>query len=638
MYFLMDHFRRFGWLYPALAVALAWPSIIGALRSPPDLDFGTIRQATAYQDQLLTEFSGPPAFEEFLHLWTEDHLNVAFVKDPRIRRLMEGMAGVAGERWITELDEIESTYGAVLDKWGSLDGQAAYAKSGKAYLARYEAEGLPGYLNLVHEEGIYFGYVFFNGRSARHRALAVRAIRDENWDEVMRQIRFSLGVWRPGYTTRGEQRGKFVSTAVDLYADLLAARPPRKVQEQCVDQISGLLKEVAALPDIPVSPASAHLPQMYHPFGLDFLPVRRNFEALGRLLTYRDRFRHPALQKWVADNSSGGEYLYSTRRDLNWTTAMVESRVLRLAAEHEPYVLEAHHLPADLLSQLDPFTLASTLSYDVFSASAGIRRAESIQRTRLLLLQVAFAAQLYRDEHGNWPSGIEDLYAREIMPYAKGVTLAPGMKWEFDTAIHPILPIRMGWLELDEDSFRAHWERWVHDSRLDISCESEEFSPEHKFEIRLGPRSEAEPVRALALAAFVKLRVPSVESVKVLYQLPRQNDPRGAGLTESFARELTERFDTLALGSLARSHEAFRQAEGLNREGLLHHTGGAPGTTGFLRHVELQMQLKPPERVFTIWSPGPDGIDDGGDRPYRSQDHEGNPIHRGDIVLFPEGL
>lgn len=635
--------RRNAGLLVLVAVLIAWPLMLRRIGDYPALDMETVREASAFQEGLISEIGGRPDYKALQALWPVEEERNEFLRHAAVWRLFEGMWRTTGEPWVTELGAVEAVFGEALDGWGSLDGKAAYAVPHEELIEAYETGEGVAYAELAQlSSGTHYlrrYYNFIRARSVWHLARSVRAMEREEWAAALDEIDRAMRVWKPFYATSPSGIQSYLSTAADGYAELLTFNPPAPVSRAAAERLHALLSELEALPELPISVVAANLPQTLtmgvpaRGIGLP-LTVTWNEESVRRALYYRDRFEDPWLMAWASRFEEPIAYDSAMRNALWWTSTPSEAKFLRLAAKRQPEILAAHRLPEELLERLDAATLAYTLPYDRSVLDPERRLQLTQQPTEVQLLEIAFAARAFRGAEGRWPRDLEELYPEYMQTMPEGIHATPGMSVGVDTRPWTVLPVRMGWLELSRAELKAHWDARLPDFNHLGSYNLERTPEQNVWEV-CHVDWDDRPIRRVALKALLQRREKFLENVELTYRAGREEGTRAEPLTPEIARWAMDE-DAAQPDPRLPSDISLPAEHRIKRRDQVGRM-----TPGKLRDVRLTMRTPASLRVFAIWSPGPDGIDDGGRMPYvnyRLQPGGSVRVHRGDIVVFPDGL
>lgn len=410
--------------------------------------------------------------------------------------------------------------------------------------------------------------------------------------------------------------------------------------------------------------------------------LRRDQIQDERLRAWADRFWENHLEPRIKKPSLSFMFMIDImKRNPSWTLRLSTRRWICEVIESQPELLANDVFPVETIQSLDPLTFAILTPG---SPQIGVNSLEVTMRSRSMLtqgriLEAAFAARLFEREHGRWPEGLVDLTPAYFPALEEG--------YVDDEGKGIFTPIQMGWLDMTPELQSTLLSEWVplkslkgtgayhkiNADRLEIlgafamwPIESPIESGD-TFTIIADPKNPGKPMvtkldenripfnvyenkyltnpvlplavteamqahprlfsdaEALIPRVTLKGRKPGVNPGEPLTLANAEFDIQFDPLDADYARRVTDETDVLFWSQPNKDLPPDKPGE--KKPNLKERTVQPP------RQVMVRSRLTVPERVFTIWSPGPDGQDDGGQIAY---DATNGSISRGDLLAFPE--
>ena len=663
------HLRKHGWIYIVCILLVIWPLVLIRMQRVPPVDVDTIYQVGQWIDGEVERQYGAPLYEEFKDYdvrWEDKDIKPQDSRAMRVSLLRGGSAFVSPciEKDIASLTQI---YESQFEEWNDLARRGVYYRPIAKTLDRLESA--------TETESLDYGFsshladfMTIQLMTKWRRALAEQAIGRQDWENALQILEENAHIGDPVRTNY--LIGHLIAVAVrgigyGGYRVLLLSNPPPEVDRQALAalirlresdpkydwliplmEIRGWMEQLAAMQILPPSLTSR---------GEDWMKNALIFNAVASAFVYRDQFSDRSFRSWgdrfekkyLGDDSSFGYFPFvevMSQGGLRWTTISSTSKWLKQAAETEPVIFESLHLPEESEPSLDPWTLA------LLSGKPGYNEVEAETRNRVMmtkgrLLELAFAARLYRHERGQWPQSIDSLVPEYLPPFDDPDSTK-------EVATQPFTPFQIARQDVDDALKEALWSQVL--SR-EITRERNAQKPDEIDVIQVSrelrskghpmthPEWIEQPVIPVALAEGLRAYPKLVESAEVWMarsralelgpqpgRLPEQSYDLSEWepIREAYARQVTDESDALFWRQL-RDRDLPPDKQGDQRPELTERTVEPPAA------IHLRVKLRAPEKVQVIWSPGPDNLDDGGRMVY---DPTNGTLSRGDLVLFPEGF
>lgn len=650
---MKEHFKRYGWLYGVCAILVLWPLVLWRMQRVPPLDPQTIEEVAKWLDGEVERRYGQPLwreFESFEERWEKEGLSLS--RDPRFERITRHYprpgTGPAAELFKSDLDSLAEIYKPYFDEWDQLAQQGIFyvpreslwVKQGEILSASQPSDLTPNFLMIQMMVKL-------------RRTLADQTIQEGRWEDALSQLRSNAHMGDPLRTSA--LIGLLIDVACraiaySAYEALLSSDTPPVVEHSALEDLMRLRSTDPRLDPTARKIINTEIFQYVIPYEADWQKYI-GFVSLGAAVDTaverRESFSSQTLRSFGEryhekyTREPGFSYLFRLFEygGNRWTTIPASVKWLKCVADSEPSFFEPHSIPDYLLESLDGWTLA-LLFADHFARSDLLN--EPLTRSRVTmtkgrLLEAAFAARLHYHEHGEWPASMEDLIPAYLPSFVEDASAA--------TYSLPFLPFQIAWQEVDEDLRAILWDEVLPLEVLHSSRPPAKALQQGPMEIdRLSTSRDwlEQPVIPLALAEALQAHPKLVEKAEV--EMTDREVPRGGDLSRwkdlvpwkpleaEYARRVTDQSDALLWSSrrFDRKEGALPpDKRGENRPELTERTVEPP------RAIRLTATLRAPERVLEIWSPGPDGEDDGGRIVY---DPTNGTLSRGDMVIFPEGF
>jgi len=655
---MKEHFKRYGWLYGVCAVLVLWPLVVWRMQRVPPLDPDTLREVARWTDVQIERRYGPSIWKEwkaFEQRW-EEYSRI--IGDPRFDRFtihtrhgggctttaaLEPDLPALGEMYDPYFDE----YDQLVEK-GNFYLPTAFYVLGSKVPQTAEARSRP-----PAPEDLIPNYLMVQTVAKLRRAIAERAIGDRNWEDALRRLEANAHVSDP-IRMRGVI-GQLIAVACRAigyggYLTLLHRSPPSDVEREALEALVRLRETDPEWDDWVWRAELLAFLEGLSASDIGIIHFMGFFEAVAGVVETRERLDKTHLRSWaerfdqryLTEPASRRQVFSAYARvfrqgGLKWTTVPSAVKWLQRVAVSQPEMFEPPGMPAELAGSLDRWTLALLAGMSYGANLDEVRIRSSVTVTKGRLLEAAFAARLYHQEHGEWPASMEDLVPAYIPPFVESASA--------EVYTLPFVPFQIAWQEVDDNLRAILWDEVLPLEALESGRSPAKALERGPIEIdRLSTSGDwlEQPVIPLALAEALQARPQLVEKAEV--QMTDREVPRGGDLSRwkdlvpwkpleaDYARRVTDESDALLWSSWRFDRDETQlppDKRGENRPQVTERTVEPP------RAIRLTATLRAPERVLKIWSPGPDGEDDGGRIVY---DPTNGTLSRGDMIIFPEGF
>ena len=649
---MKEHLRRSGWLYAVCLAVAAWPAAMARLQRVPPLDLETVRKTAAWADAEVARLYGKPMSGEFQALEAKADKEGDFAKDLRVQRLVE--VGPWTPALEPDLEAAQRNYGAALDEADALGRQGVW------YVPFAEFFGqLPDSRPVPAEEfqrifnRFYHSPKFYatRARAQWSCALASRDAARGDWPSALVELEKAAHVGdssRPAGLIGLLIAAYARAVAYGGYASLLSADLPEEVERaalQALVQLRGTDPRLNALVRWTENQGALITLFLSSPGSSLFSPDPLYlFAAVDKAAGRAEAFADPSLRawaqrfrrRWPATEAGGvGSFVAGMRSGgLRWTTLPSAVKWLKKAAATEPALLQDSIAPAEMRPGLDPWTLAF-LSGSFWGGNLeNICARGRTVATRGRLLEIAFAARLYRREHGRWPESLEELIPDYLPPIVEPRPSSPAERPAVGESAGPYAPFQIAWRDVDEPLRAALWSQalplqgpW----QPKIKASGAESIVEWRGEdVARDSLWSEQPAIPLALAELLRAHPKLVTEAQALgSDSPNPRNDQWQPLDPDRARRVTDETDAEQWSAAFYNETTLPpDKRGANRP------APAPRTVDLPKRVRLTARLQAPQKALVAWSPGPDGVDDAGRLAY---DPTNGSTSRGDILAFPEG-
>lgn len=510
--------------------------------------------------------------------------------------------------------------------------------------------------------------------SKLHRVFALDAAGEGNWNEAIREAENSARIGDPVRTNH--LIGHLINLATrsigyGTFERLLQENPDAETSREIAHVLSELNASNPRLHPVQGAMDSADgLAYLARPENDLFVPQfisEMNLVGGALLLTGKraEEVESNHDRRWLKRKlETSGDMGWTSRGTLSsialpWTRLDATAQRLRHIVRNNPTLLD--DIPAYLEIVKD--IPESDRLFLVFGASH--YHSEFLERTRIThtrgyLVQAAYASRVYYLENGHWPDSLEDLDRNLFSP------LPEGSENYFDEQLFtqetleaqvPYGPLRMEWQIADNDFMENLVNRYVGD-RLAIfqaQVHIESQSPRNAT-MEVDKRSIDYPeIRAAFLTQSVESDpeglIASVRLLDVSGNKPVELDVDtllalgyreirnkiAIGILKEMTPEYEKKLESIRTSQdlqNLRADQVINAAMIRNLDELKAIYDSRDTNRPRPEKIRLEMTLNRPDKVFAIWSPGPDGIDEGGRVVY---DPTNGTISGGDIVVYPEG-
>jgi len=478
------------------------------------------------------------------------------------------------------------------------------------------------------------------------KAIALEDAAETDWDSALSQLESNALLSDPiradfliGYLIHVACRG----IAYSAYNSLLGGEAPVEVQKKALQDLLGLRSTEPRL-----TPVIRQIEHLYLPTHLAIGSIwsERTTNLIAFFLSVESRipsashFQNTHLKSWAvrytritpSQSIRVQRSIFPAR--VKWTTIPSYVRWLSESVEKEPILFKDSIYSEELLDSGDRWTLA-LINGDWFVrrdwSEATARGRVAVARGRLL--EAAFAARIYRHDQGKWPESISELIPDYI----------PNLESEKEGSDEtgPYLPLQIAWLEVDNQTRRMLWDKNLPLEALKTLSTRNWIEEQQTFLIGFSNSRDSlnQPVIPIAVAQEFRAHPKLVDEAKVwmctepiaysgatgIYPQELIDRLPWKRIDPDRARKITDRYDRAVArdGASMRNADLSRIDSASNEEPI-----------EIPKAVRFEVKFRAPEKVLVIWSPGPDGKDDGGRIVY---DPTNGTISRGDIVVFPEG-
>ncbi len=670
---IKDHIKTFWWAYPLTVLLIAWPLCIWHMhRSISRVDLTYVKDILDTNRQIInTQFPG--ALEDSAVVPDEGYARNIFnmVGYGRSENTnFNKMIRTSGEEARRDLDNIDAEaylreipldgdHGKFENWQGYLDQDDYFCSLELLDLESMYNKPLDEHLTRLDNDYLYH-YSWTRGTpgfSLAFRTRAKFAIADRLWDIALEQSRYAVKSGNPvlPFFSDGFQSAMVCRIfGFSSYDDLMAVDPPAEVSSQAWDDLIALRQPDATQPltrwtEHPKSSRALvkwELLMREHPNQLQ--AAREVSYITPEVLVFSDAhamamfaspdFDSERLEKmgerintklWTRHGWYFPTHGSQMRRGYQWTFYPAVRKWLHAVAENEAEIKNYEaFLPYDaeaLKKCRDRYTLIRFFGGSTFAESR-VNNAfldHLYARTSGGLQELAFAVRVYYHRNGEWPDDMEDLRA---MYRSRGIeTPFP------DTQGYMYSPFQMTWIRPDEDWLRKFW---AHRLNLDANAEHLEWAKQKDGSTGLIVSERDSPdykhnypdrhVWLTDLSRFIMDADAIARHDKIVKKMEIQ---------VRYASDPADGWQTIQRDefiNIARKHYLDRNAG-----------------KKYFEDLRLVLEMKAPEKVLTIWAPGPDRIDNKAQilytSPYvygirRSEYYGYSRLdHPGDMVVFPEG-
>ncbi|MCX7014059.1 MAG: hypothetical protein NTW86_16150 [Candidatus Sumerlaeota bacterium] len=673
------HFRRFGWLYAVCLFAVGWPALMFRLQMVPPLDKKAVFAIAEWRDSEFQRGYGPSAMEDIQALEERPEtkrLRTAFGNDPRVRRLLALMQ--AAPALEEDVSAVGRAYGAILRETMDLGKKGNWYVPIAPVLRKLDPSANPSdaererwWNRLIFTPD----FLFLQTSAKLLRVESGQSALRGDWSAALAQLDESALIGDPARASSGI--GYLIAavtraTAYGGYTALLNSNPPEEVERLALNSL------IALRASDPQADRLLWMTEGYFQMAMLISLGDQRRERIGVLRLVLEQsisqcvrgsraFPTAALRSWAARFSRKLESANASSHDIpyRWTEVCAETKWLREVSTSTPDFLRQCGFPDHLVERIDPWTaafMAASLRQPE-ADEAGIRGRATATYGRLA--ELAYAARLYRKEHGQMPERLEDLIPAFVPPFEGAPATQDRPTSATEGPSQPYAPFAMGWLRVEDPLRAALWKvlpmLWegeqLNVSDLSGSPTLEAHSPESYNQSAgraAGPAARGygygygysgggygandlaswrfQPVLPLAMEEIYRAHPALVETAQA-EELPP--DPRRSWqpIDPTEARRVTDEHDI--------RWEASMPADSLPPDAPRNPANAARGASKPSQAlpfapaaVRFTACLKAPEKAFVIWSAGPDGVDDGGRICY---DPTNGTTSRGDLLVFPEG-
>jgi len=636
---MKPHFKRWGWLYGVCAFVVLWPLVLWRLQRIPPLDNATIRKATEELDRQIEREYGPSIWKKYQAFDKKFEEERSLVGNPHFERLSLHYLNVQSSSSIMkeEVVSLREQYGSRFEEWDRLVHEG---------IANVPFSDMPPMEFDKSQPTWMSNFLMIQTMAKARKAMAMQSLSEADWNSALPELKSNALLSDPiradfllGYLIHLACRG----IGYSAYNQLLWAEAPVEIQKKALQDLLGLRSTEPRL-----TPVIRQIEHLYLPTHLAIgskwsertTSLIAFFLSVESKIPAANHFQNTRLKSWAARYTriTPNQSLRIQRSifpaQVKWTTIPSYVRWLSESIEHEPILFEDSIYSKELLDSGDRWTLA-LINGDWF-----IRRdwVDAISRgrvavTRSRLLESAFAARLYRHNRGEWPENLSELIPDYI----------PSLDSEKEGADEtgPYLPLQIAWLDIDDQTRQMLWEENLPMRSIkQLSIESR--SDNRQTVLTAYGRSQDwlnQPVIPIAVAQEFRAHPKLVADAKVwmctdpvaysgaMAIYPRELIDRlpWKRIDPDHARKITDRYDRMIAndGPSMRNYDLSKIHSASDEEPL-----------EYPRGIRFWAKLRAPEKALVIWSPGPDGVDDGGRIVY---DPTNGTISGGDLVVFPEG-
>jgi hypothetical protein len=589
-----------------IAALVGWPYYIWTLHQIPSLDKETVLLLGEYVDAEVERLYGPPLHEEYERLCDKitplntydsrfpDALNWKSLSYPRLQLL-------------SHLESIGIQFDPIIKEWDRLAAQGpCYEPFASVPFAdrrdSSEYEGL-----------VSFSSVFKRNLQTYRCALICKAIHDDNWDEVLRQLQSisriadsMMFLNRPGHLLNRR-------LMYDIYYDILALNPPIEFEKQILAlmaesrttapdrvklyrQSQGVLMGEFMLAGEMETDDSLSLfknPAIYtilcSNFPQQYIMHMQTMSCMESIVFGGVELNDAGLRQWMEHyrdiipwdcsemdvvslmGHQNSWYCWYLLPQWGWSTTPAVVEFLRRAALSEPQINEFIKPSSDIAEKLDPWTLS------MLRMSLGFARiiedSGGALTVDMRLTELAYAARLFRHEQREWPGSINDL----------------------NPQYQPDLQYQMGWVEVNVPIIDQMWKNVfplgsglyppTTGRHVDLSEQTREYN-------------DTSPLEAFASVEQLRAHPNLVEYATPWMILAGQPESASAPLNPDYA--------------------------------LQEHTFPE------LQRVFITYKAKAPQKAFAIWLPEECGVRSPYQYPITTRTMDGN-IFTTKFIVFPEG-
>ncbi|MCX7049809.1 MAG: hypothetical protein NTX50_30545 [Candidatus Sumerlaeota bacterium] len=435
---MKPYWKRNRWIYLLTIAAAAWPFVLQRLQRVPPMDSGTVRRFAQYVDDRMTRLHGRPVFADLEALGLK-RIKAILAVDGRLARV--AMIGRKTPSLSPDFDAVLRAYGETWDEYSRI------ARSGCAYEPLIEGAKK----NEGARQFSILSYYVSNAVSQRFmESVQLRQIGGARFEEDLAKSNWPAAIARLeeiGLVGKAYQNCNTISHLLSIsarqgiyigYGALLNADPPESAERLALASLSRLRESDPALDgemigwleyrnfietfiaiESPTRPAD----KTKFPFEIsrEDAIVMAALNVIQKWAPLSPLIQDARLRAWAGRFQSKYETTSSTCVDFflkmqltahSWTLLPSARLWIWKMAEKQPDFFTRADLPDELVRSSDKWTLALLTERAVDFDWDEIIARERLAATAGRLLQQAFAARLFRREHGQWPAGSAGVLAR----------------------------------------------------------------------------------------------------------------------------------------------------------------------------------------------------------------------------------
>lgn len=605
------------WLVLFIAVLIAWPAAVISMQRVDPPDEATLNKLESLLEeklQMSNKTIAPPPPE-----WDMEKRKV-FMRDTSFNELLPI---VAGDTLSEKLKVAEEVYEPFIQYHDSLSS-GTISQDYTHLLERQIAVKI-------------------------QRASAQRAILTKDWDEALRRLYSAANM---GNSCREQSLiGMQIATATrgmayGGYEKLLHADAPIEVKRAALDQLIRLRdtepyfnenivfgetlsslknrRKILKGPEKAKQILGTNNVQYEYPIQMLVMGRVANMQVLGDDENYKRLWSNPApkgitdqrLKRWIVNRARESFREGYPHGLFKWTDVPAAERWLKEMVEKEPWIYKIYGFSEETYKGLDPWTMSlyGYLNYLGANLDESATRCK-ITSTKGRLLEAAFAAQIHQRETGTMPDSAtinETLSPLPETTYGPIQILQPNSYDELKISLWSnVLPSLKGtWLNPKEDLATYQWSAY--------------------FTGQIG-EARQKAAEALALKQILGQYPRLVEDVHVNIQLPNSWPKKFNSMKEA-EDVLSASISTAPVSPTPTPTPTPTPRYG-GYGGYGGYGYGSPQPPAPAVFLHFSATLRAPDSVWILWSPGPDGEDDGGTIQY---DPTNGTMSRGDLIVFPE--
>jgi hypothetical protein len=691
---MLAHFKRNLALYLTLLALIPLPlGVIQSRRLPPLDRLTILKFAKRHREAFIRQHPkarvaryDPDLVPQFLPKVPEqDRGKYNHKKEYRIQELISG-GMAATEAMRPDLEAMGRLYDSSFRRW---DAEISH---GLVFLPFFHVEDyLKGRMN--YSEFISISPVPFSDAVSKiRRAEAALAMREQRWSDALELLE-SCAHFADPLRYKENCAWLSVSCRAGAYVDyesLLRAAPPRHVSRRALASLASLRESEPIYDDwtfqVARLCASSYPLMLLDPAETNPVVRRRYVPCfLGSLLVAvesKDKLGDPRLQAWAKhldrqlsrDNST---MLFHAAADDplhpvfgRWTFFPSACRFLNEVSMKSPWLYQSRLLPESDYRDLDHWTLMMFGDTVVRSISLNpdlLNMWPRRNKTLNLLLEAAFAARIWRDEHGAWPRSMHDV--EPLLPKAKDDPSTCVVIRGSSFPITPYRPVQLAERKMTDELKVALWSRVLPTPAcipaLPYPTDQPTTTPMNYLQAVV--RRPDDPIPFLASEQALRAHPRLVESVKLEVSFPKPGpvttatqqagpiypntavntvDPNTSptisdpyASMDPFNGYMAPPIPEMPLDQMKwESPDPAYLRHVTDESDSMPYQTGYPGSSPKRQYeppqaLRLTAKLRAPEKVMVIWSPGPDGVDDGGRFSY---DPTNGTISAGVLLVFPE--